>query len=77
MTYEEQIIRGAMERSGIPNRSALSDQADINDQTMRKRMRRPEKITVGELRRIADVTKMTREEMLSVLEGRRMGRYGI
>lgn len=72
MTYEEQVIRGAMARAGIPNRCALSDRADINDQTMRKRMRNPEMITIGELRRVAEVTQMTREEKLSVLEGEKI-----
>lgn len=69
MTYEEQIIRIAMKRAGITTRNALSERVEIDDQTMRKRMRSPEKITLGELRRIAQVTRMTAAELLLLFKG--------
>lgn len=70
MTYEEEIIRGEMEREGVNSRAKLSVMTDIEDQRMRSRFRDPEKITLGELRTICGKLHSADKTILALAKGK-------
>lgn len=68
--YEEEIIRGEMEREGVNSRAKLSVMTDIEDQRMRSRFRDPEKITLGELRVITEKLQSADKTILALAKGK-------
>ncbi len=59
MTAEEAMIRQAMKRVGIKNRAELAAMIGVSDDTIRRKFRQPESMTLKELRLICEKTGLS------------------
>ena len=64
LTVEEAAIRRAMKSAGIKNQQELAALIGISNQTIRRRFRRPDSFTLGELRLICDKTGLSLSEFI-------------